>query len=146
MDPATIAAAVMTVLTPYLREAGKEALNTAGELALGKAKSLLTLLRERLSGDATAAKDLSRYESSPEKFEPWLQATLEEKMQADPGLRSELQTRIDELRSELQVFQRIKEGTNVVGIEADVAPAKATVRQEADKVNGITGIRIKSKT
>jgi hypothetical protein len=146
MDPATIAVSVLTVLTPYIRDAGKEVLSTAGELALGKAKDLLKCLRERLSGDPVAAKDLSRYESNPETFEPVLKSALEEKMQADPAFASDLQARIDDLRSDLQVFQRIKDGRDIVGIDTDVAPGRASVHQEADSVQGMTGIRIKSKT
>jgi hypothetical protein len=146
MDPATIAASVLTVLTPYLRDAGKEVLKTAGEVALGKAKDLLKYVRERLSGDPVAAKDLSRYESNPETFEPVLKSALEEKMQADPAFALDLRARVDDLRSDLQVFQQIKEGRDIVGIDADLMPGTANVRQEADKVQGMTGIRIRSKT
>src|SRR5439155_9303105 len=115
MDPATIAASVITVLTPYIKDAGTEALKAAGEIALGKAKDLLSWLKERFSGDAVAAKDLSRYESNPEKFEPVLQSALEEKMQADAGFATELQRRVNEFGSDLKVFQRIKEGKNIIG-------------------------------
>lgn len=143
MDPATIAASAMTVLTPYIKDAGTEALKTVGEMALGKAKDLLSWLKDRFSGDPVATKDLSRYESNPEKFESVLQSTLEEKIQGDAAFAGELQKRVNEFGSDLKVFQRIKDGKNIIGIDADSAPEKADVHQEADKVENMTGIRIK---
>src|SRR4051812_20537263 len=113
MDPATIAAAAITILSPYVKDAGKELIKTVGEVTLEKAKGLFVWLKERFAGDPVAAKDLSRFEADPDKFEPFLQATIEEKAQADPAFGVELKKRIDEIGPQIMVFQRIKDGKNV---------------------------------
>jgi len=48
MDPASMAVAALTILTPYLKDAGQELIKTVGEVALEKAKGLLSWLRECL--------------------------------------------------------------------------------------------------
>jgi hypothetical protein len=145
MDPTTIAAAAITILSPYVKDAGKELIKTVGEVTLEKAKGLLAWLKERFAGDPVAAKDLSRFEADPDKFEPSLQATIEEKAQADPAFGVELKKRIDEVGPQIAVFQRIKDGKNVTGIETDTfRSGKASVTQEAEKVDNMTGVRAKT--
>ena len=144
MDPATIATAAITVLAPYVKDAARELVKTVGELAVEKAKGLLSWLKERLAGDPAAAKDLSRFETDPDKFEAGLQSTLEEKAQAEPDFAAELKKRIDEIGPQITVFQRIKDGKNVIGVDAEaIHSGKTIVTQEADKVESMTGIRVK---
>ncbi len=83
MDPATITAAVITVLAPYVKDAGRELVKTVGEISVEKAKGLLEWLKDRFTGDPAALKDLSRFETDPDKFEAGLQSTIEEKAQAE---------------------------------------------------------------
>jgi hypothetical protein len=144
MDPATIAAAALTILAPYVKDAGRELVKTVGEVALEKAKGLLGWLKERFAGDPVAAKDLSRFEGDPDKFESGLQSTIEEKAQADPAFSAELKRRIDEIGPQIAVFQRIKDSKNVVGVDADtVDSGKVTVTQDAERVDNMTGVRAK---
>jgi hypothetical protein len=142
MDPVTIATAVITILSPYLKDAGKQILETAGQIGVDKAKGLLGWLKERFAGDPVATSDLSRFEADPVKFEPVLQSTVTERAQADPQFAAELQKRLDE-GPDITVFQRIKEGKNVIGIDAEQASGRMNVKQEADKVENITGVRIR---
>jgi hypothetical protein len=144
MDPATIATAAITILAPYVKEVGSELVKSVGELGVEKAKGLLGWLKDRLAGDPAASKDLSRFEKDPEKFEAGLQSTIEEKTQADPDFAAELKKRIDEIGPQITVFQRIKDGKNVIGVEADaILSGRTLVTQEADKVDSITAVRAK---
>jgi hypothetical protein len=144
MDPATIAAATLTILSPYVKDAGRELVKTVGEVALEKAKGLLGWLKDRFAGDPVAAKDLSRFEGDPEKFEPGLKSTIEEKAQADPAFAAELKRRIDEFGPQIVVFQRIKDSKNVAGLDADtIHSGKITVTQDAERVDNLTGVRAK---
>jgi len=128
MDPATIAAAVLTILSPYVK------VKTVGEVALEKSKALLGWLKDRFADDPVAAKDLSRFESDPDKFESGLKSTLEEKAQSDPDFAAELKRRVDEIGPEVAVFQRIKDGKNVVRVDADtIRSGKTGVTQEASE-------------
>jgi hypothetical protein len=144
MDPATIAAATVTILTPYVKDAGRELVKTVGQVALDKAKGLLGWLREKFEGDSSASKDLSRFETSPEKFEASLQATLEEKAQ-DPTFAAELKKRIDEIGPQIVVFQRIKEGKNITAIDAEtINSGNITATQEGEKIENGTVLRVKT--
>jgi hypothetical protein len=145
MDPATIAAAALTILSPYLKDAGRELVKTVGEVALEKAKGLLGWLNDRFAGDPIATKDLSRFEGDPDKFESGLQSTIEEKAQADLAFATELKKRIDEFGPQIVVFQRIKDSKNVVGLDADtVRSGKIGVTQDAEQVDNMTGVRAKT--
>ena len=141
MDPLTIATAALTILTPYAKDAGRELVKTAGEIALDKAKGLLGWLKERFAGDPVAAKDLSRFEADPNTFEPSLHATIREKAQTDPAFAAELQKRIDEIGPLITVFQRMKEGKNVTAVEArQISSGTITATQEIEKGENIRGV------
>jgi hypothetical protein len=70
--PATIAAAALTILAPYVKGASRELVKTVGEVALEKAKRLRRWLKDRFPGDPVAAKDLSRFEGESIKHASWL--------------------------------------------------------------------------
>jgi hypothetical protein len=145
MDPSTIATAAIAVLSPYVKDVGRELAKTVGEVGVKKARGLLTWLKQQFAEDPAAAKDLSRFEKDPDKFEPALQATIDEKSQAEPNFAEELKKRLDELGPEIVVFQRIKDGRGIVGVSADtIRSGKITVTQEADKIDSMTGLRVKT--
>ena len=145
MDPATIAASVIAILSPYAKDAGTELVKTAGEVAVAKAKVLFGWLKEKLSGDPVAASDLNRFEANPEKFSAGLQGTLEVQAKRDPGFAAELQKRVQEIQAEITVFQKFREAKNVTGVDSDTLPApRISVHQEGDSADGVTGVRIRS--
>src|SRR5262245_13867992 len=145
MDPATIAASVVTILAPFAKDAGKELVKTVGEIAVNKAKDLLAWLKHRFENDPSASKDLSRFEADPDKFESGLKATVEEAAAQDPSFAAELKQRIDEIGPVITVFQKIKKGEDVTGIDAEaVRTGKLSVTQEADEVKKMTGVRAKT--
>jgi hypothetical protein len=145
MDPVTIATAALTVLAPYVKNAGRELVKTVGEVALDQAKGLLGWLKGHFAGDPVATKDLSRFEADPDKFESGLQSTIEEKAQADPAFAAELKKRLDEIGPQIVVFQRIKEGKLAVGVEADnIHSGKVSVTQENEHVDESIGVWTKT--
>jgi hypothetical protein len=144
MDPITLASAALTILTPFAKDAGKELVKTVGEIAVGKAKDLFAWLKQRFASDPVAAKDLSRFEADPDKFEPSLESTIKEKAQEDPEFAGELKRRIDEIGPMIAVFQEIKKGKNVIGVDADkIRAGKVGVTQKAEEVESMTGVRVK---
>jgi hypothetical protein len=70
--PATIAAAALTILAPYVKGASRELVKTVGEVALEQAKRLRRWLKDRFPGDPVAAKDLSRFVGESIKHASWL--------------------------------------------------------------------------
>ena len=87
MDPATLATAALTILVPFAKDAGKELVKTVGQIGVDKAKELAAWLKQRFAGDPVAAKDLSRFEAEPDKFEAGLESTIKEKAEQDPRSR-----------------------------------------------------------
>jgi hypothetical protein len=144
MDPLTLATAALNILSPYAKDAGKELVKTIGEIGFEKAKGLFTWLKQKFSGDPSASKDFSRFEADPDTFEPGLKATIKEKVEQDPDFAAELQKRIDEIGPMITVFQEIKKGKNVIGVDADeIHSGKVGVTQKADDVESITAVRVK---
>ena len=144
MDPTTLATAALTILTPFARDAGKELVKTVGEIGVEKAESLFTWLKQRFAGDPSASKDLSRFETDPNKFEPGLETTIKEKVEQDPEFAVELKKRIDEIGPMVKVFQDIKKGKKVIGLDADeIRSGNIGITQKADEVEDLTGLRVK---
>jgi hypothetical protein len=144
MEPVTLAMTALAILTPLAKDAGKELVKTVGEIGFEKAKDLLSWLKHRFSDDPAASKDLSRFEADPDRFEPGLEATIKEKAEQDPQFATELKKRIDEVGPMITVFQQIKSGRNITGLDAEeIHSGKVGVSQIADEVDGITGVRTK---
>ena len=139
MDPVTIAASVVSILAPFAKDAGKELVKTVGEVGVNKAKDLLAWLKQKFEGDPSAAKDLSRFQEDPHKFESGLKATIEEKSQKDPAFAAELKQRIDDIGPAITVFQDIAEGRLIVGGEGDVKAGRVAVNQKVQKADEVTG-------
>ena len=142
MDPVTLAAAALTILTPFAKDAGKELAKTVGEIGFEKAKDLFTWLKHRFAADPVASTDLSRFESDPVEFESGLRASIKKKVQDDPEFAGELQKRIDEIGPMITVFQDIKNAKEAVGVDVNtIRSGKVGVTQTADNVDKVTGLR-----
>ncbi|HLM98173.1 MAG TPA: hypothetical protein VK335_02765 [Bryobacteraceae bacterium] len=145
MDPATLATTALTILTPFAKGAGNELMKAVGENTAHRVRDLFAWLKQRFAGDPVAAKDLSRFEAAPDKFEPALLGTIQEKAEQDPEFAAELKNRIDEVGPMIAVFQEFKKGKDVTGVEAgDIRSGKVSVRQKADEAEGMTGFRAKT--
>jgi hypothetical protein len=131
-------------LTPFVKDTGKELVKTVGEIGFDKAKQLLGWLKQKFGDDAAASKDLSRFEADPHKFEPGLHETIKEKLERDPQFAAELKKRIEDIGPTITVFQEIRKGEEVIGVDADeVRSGQVTVTQKADDVGKIIGFRTK---
>jgi hypothetical protein len=99
IDPATLAAAVVTLLSPYLVEAAKAGAKKIGEATVGGAGKLYQTLKTRLTGPVEE-KALAKLEAAPEKpdAQAALRLFLEERLAADPDLRAELARLVEEVR------------------------------------------------
>ena len=144
MDPATLATAALTILTPLVKDAGKELVKTVGQVGVDKARELASWLKQRFAGDPIASKDLTRFEADPDKFEAGLETTIKEKAAQDAAFATELNRRLDEIGPMIVVFQSIKKGRNVTGMIADeIASGRVGVTQQAEDVDGMTGVNVK---
>ena len=116
MDPATIAASVVTLLAPYVKDAGQELVKTVGDVGVRKVRDLLSLLKQRFASDPAAAQDLSRFEKEPAKRADDLKETIVAKVQADPAFADEITQRVNDLGPVIvavQEFDVLERATNV---------------------------------
>ena len=119
MDPVTIGAAVVTLLTPYAKDAGKELVKSVGEAGVQKTKDLMRWLKTKFAGDPVASSDLSRFEKDPKAFAPGLEATIVSKAQNDAAFSTELEQRVNELGPVLKIVQEFEHSTDMIGLDAD---------------------------
>jgi hypothetical protein len=141
MDPATIGATVVTILAPYVADAGKEIVKTAGEIGLEKAKGLLGWLKKQFSDDPVAANDLLRFEKDPEKFADGLTETIVTKASTDPAFKAAVTERVNEFGPVLTVVQQFKDAADLVGMKlGTVTAGTMTVTQTGDKAKNVVGI------
>jgi hypothetical protein len=95
MDPATMGALAIGLLTPYLRQAGTQAAQKLGQDAASEVEKLLALVRKKFAADqdSYASETLARLEAQPstESRQRALADVLAEKAAADPGFRTQLE-------------------------------------------------------
>jgi len=143
MDPATIAASVVTLLAPYVKDAGQELVKAVGDVGIGKVKELLTTLRRRFADDPAAAQDLSRFEKDPATRADDLKETIAAKAQADPAFADEITQRVKDLGPVIvavQDFTTLRNATNVsIG---SMGAGKLTATQTGETGDTVTNVRI----
>lgn len=143
MEPATIVAGVIAVLTPYVKKGAREFAEAAGEAGYAKAKALLQTLRARWAGDAEASDTLDRFEQKPDRYAPVLEDIMQEKIDADPGLAGELDGMLRELAPTLEILQQLDTARNVTGLKAGrVSGGNTRVTQTIRDADGVTGASI----
>jgi hypothetical protein len=146
MDPATIAAALGALLTPYLKKTAEDFVGEAGKYVQGRAKLLWQKLRARLEGDPQAKEVLDGYEADPEARRPDFEAAVEKTVADDGVLRDELAAALAELKKqapEVRVVQRMTEAEDLTGVRARrMQRGRVDVTQEVGRAKGVTGVDI----
>jgi hypothetical protein len=121
----TIAAGAISVLTPYLAEAGKEFAKKAGEKLADKAGEIYQLIKDKFKGDDEAQQTLALVEAKPDS-KPRL-ATLEEvlldRMRGDGEFLHKLHQLVTEAR-EADSRKILVQGERNITIGGDVSGSK----------------------
>lgn len=141
MDPVTIGSAVVTILSPFVADAGKELVKTVGEVGVDKAKGLLAWLKQQFAGDPVAASDLSRFEQDPTVFAPSLQTTIEKKVADDPAFSSAIADRVKELGPIITIIQEFNDARDLTGVEGAVRSGNVSVTQKGTTASNVIGIK-----
>jgi hypothetical protein len=145
MDPLTIAAGAVALLSPVVKKAMEEFAGDAGKAIWEKAKGLFARLRRSLAGEPAAEEALGKFERDPEGGKADLQARLKERFERDEALRKEVEEVLKDIKRtgpDVRVVQRVKEAEDVVGIEAKrMSRGSAEVEQEMDRARGVTGAK-----
>lgn len=145
MDPITIVglgAKVVDVLMPYVKKGAEQFKRDVGIAACEKVEDLARTLKERLSGDKTTMDMLNEFEKKPEEYKPVLEKILQKKVEQDKDLATELTKHLKDMGPTLEVIQKMKEGEEVTGIEAEkITEGTTKVVQEIDKARKVVGVK-----
>lgn len=141
MDPVTIGTAVVTILTPYVADAGKELVKTVGEAGVAKTKELMQWLKGKFAGDPVATTDLARFEKDPAGYAKPLQDTIASKIKEDPAFSAEISTRINELGPYVTIVQKFRDAQDMIGVEGRIGSGRVSVTQEGEIARNVTGVK-----
>jgi len=92
MDPATLAASALAVLSPYLAKAAGKLAEGLGEAAIEQGGKLFDKLKARFAGSPAEARQLQDLQAAPQDplNQMALQKLLRDTLAQDPGFASEL--------------------------------------------------------
>jgi hypothetical protein len=98
MDSASLAAATVAALSPYLAAAAKKTAEKVGEATYENGAKLVKFLKRKLSGE-NDQKALSRVEENPEDADNQaaLRVVLKESLQQDTTFQDELEALLNDL-------------------------------------------------
>ena len=145
MDPVTIGAAVVTILTPYFKDAGTEMVKAAGEAGVEKVKGLVQWLKGKFAGDPVATADLTRFEKNPDTFGEVLKTTIATKAQEDSAFATEAEEKVKDLGPIFNIVQEFDEANDNIGVNAEnVERGTFNVTQKGKTGNRNTGAVIKN--
>src|ERR1039457_4167690 len=99
MDPASIAASVVALLSPYLKETGEYFVGEAGKLIQDKAKTIWQKLRAKLDGDPSAKDLLDQSQKDPEANASAFKARVEAAVEADRPMAEEFSAGLAEIKA-----------------------------------------------
>lgn len=146
MDPTTLAAGAVALLSPYLSRAATDFAGQAGKAAWELAGSLLERLRSAVQGRPTEQRALDDLARNPEAVDPALRA-LQALFENDPSLAAEVAgilAEVKRLGPHVLVTQRIKDAEEVVGVKAKRVRGTASVdvAQDMDKARRVVGAEL----
>ena len=122
-----LAAAAVSLLSPYLADAGKEAAKTAGKEAAGAGIKLLGWLRERLAGRGKEA--LVELEEKPDAQDNQadLRKQLAKLLEEQPELIPQLQALLSEAQTQIpSIHQNVGAGGQGIQIHGNQNTASIT--------------------
>ena len=144
MDPVTISAATVALLSPYVKKTAEAFAEEAGKAIFTKTKELVTWVKSKLSPEGNST--LNRFEKDPDKYAPYLRDVLTEQMQSDETFLVELAKRTEEIKNaapSVDVVIKMKEAEEVVGVklrEHKHGAVKANIDiEKGKKITGYEG-------
>jgi hypothetical protein len=145
MDPAIIdvSTKVLAVLLPFVTKGAEEFASKVGDAAYEKAKTLLTVLKQKWSGDKEATESLALFEQKPQRYQAVLEDILQEKLVEDHDLVVQVVQLLQEMGPTLEIIQRMEEGEGITGVEAgELHTGTVKSTQDIKRGKDVWGVRI----
>jgi hypothetical protein len=146
MDPTILAASVVAALTPYAKKATEEFAGEIGKAVFEKTKSLMGWIKAKFAHDPSMVDVVKRFEDDPDKYSPFLQDVLQERLQAEPSMADELGRLVEEIKKTgptVGVVVKMKKAEDVVGLRVKTMKrGKADVNIDIEEGKNIRGAEI----
>jgi hypothetical protein len=143
MDPATLATAAVTALTPYLAKAGEQFAKEAGKQGFAIGEAILKALWGRWRGKQEAETRLDRFIQDPEAGREGLTMALVAEVASDKTFAEALQTLLQGGSPAVFVDQTAGDVKELTGAEInEMIRGRLTVHQNVEKGDKITGAKI----
>jgi hypothetical protein len=146
MDPVTIAAGAVALLSPFLARATGEFAGAAGEAAWRLAERVLSRFRDASAGNPSASESLDEFANDPEGAGRAMAGTLISLLEGDPKLAEEVASLLEEVKRlgpTVAVTQKIKHAEDVVGLKATrLNRGEVDVVQVMDKATKVVGVEL----
>jgi hypothetical protein len=138
----TLAAAIISVVAPYLVKGAEEFAKSAGAAAFDQVKGLAGRLRTWWSGDAVATAAAENFAKDPERYGKTLGELLTSDLEKDPALADELRGFLKQLGPSIEVVQKIEIGRGVTGADiGTLLSGRVRVEQNVTDASDVTGYR-----
>lgn len=138
-----LAAKVISVVLPYFAKGTEEFAKEAGKVAFSQVEKIILAIRRLCDKDPDTARRFGEFEKSPVDNRDSIQTAILTRLEHDRPVVDELMQLLAELGPSIRVIQRMKLGTNVVGLKARrMSRGSAEVKQHIDDANNVTGAEI----
>jgi DNA helicase HerA-like ATPase len=137
MDPAVIdlTTKVMVVLLPFVSKGAEEFASKVGDATYEKAKTLLTTLKHKWSGDKEATETLEHFEQKPERYKGVLEDILKEKLSEDKDLAVTVARLLQEKGPTVKIIQKLEEMEDSTAVEVErMKSGNMDVNQDAKNI------------
>jgi hypothetical protein len=117
MEPVTIAAATIALLSPYTKKSAEAFAGEAGKAIYAKTTDLVAWIKKKLTPEGTST--FSRFEKDPDRYAPFLEDVLKEQLEKDPEFTKELEKITSAIKAagpSVSVVIKMKEAEDVTGI------------------------------
>lgn len=145
MDPTIVdvSTKVMAVLLPFVTKGAEEFASKVGDAAYEKAKPLLTVLKQKWSGDKEATESLALFEQKPQRYQVVLEEILQEKLVEDHDLVIQMVQLLQEMGPTLEIIQHMEAGKDIIGLKArEMRSGRARIAQDISQAEGVTGAEL----
>jgi hypothetical protein len=138
-----LASKAVSILAPYVSKGATDLTKMVGEVGYAKARQLFETVKERLTGDQEASETLDKFEKAPEENSAATEAVLAKTLAKDDSFAGTVDSLIKEIGPQVTVFQDIRAGKNVIGVEAGrLNRGRVGVNQKMDTAENVTGAKI----
>ena len=139
-----LAAAVISIVGPYIAKGAEEFATQAGREATGAVKALAERLQRWWSREPVAAAAAEQLPQDPTKYSPILGSLLASELERDEALANDLRQLVADVAPYIEVVQRIEVARGVTGADIEeLTRGSVHVEQQMTQAQDVVGFKAK---